>query len=148
MTKKAVKGSIIADHLVDNVVEDYELLYFDLPDEDVLAAKDDGEKNDWSTMFFYRAINVSGNGVRVVIIFPEKKLYPVSVRLQFKCTNKTIEYEACIIELEVYLEPGVGKLDVYRDSLLIIYQVKERWKTKDKKLRSYQDYLLKLSNEF
>ena len=46
MTKKAVKGSIIADHLVDNVVEDYELLYFDLPDEDVLAAKDDGEKND------------------------------------------------------------------------------------------------------
>jgi hypothetical protein len=26
--------------------------------------------------------------------------------------------------------------------------VKERWKTKDKKLRLYQDYLLKLSNEF
>jgi len=46
MTKKAVKGSMIADHLADNVVEDYEQLNFDLPNEDVLAVENDGGEND------------------------------------------------------------------------------------------------------
>jgi len=34
------------------------------------------------------------------------------------------------------------------DSLLIICQVKGKWQTKDKKLKPYQKYLLKLANEF
>lgn len=46
MTKKAVKGSMFADHLADNVVEDYEQLNFDLPNEDVLAVENDGGEND------------------------------------------------------------------------------------------------------
>jgi len=45
LTRKAVKGNTIADHLTNNTVEDYEPLNFDLP-EDVLAVKDDGEMND------------------------------------------------------------------------------------------------------
>jgi hypothetical protein len=36
MTRKAVKGSAIVDHLADNTMEDYEPLNFDFPDEDVL----------------------------------------------------------------------------------------------------------------
>jgi hypothetical protein len=36
MTRKVVKGSTIANHLADNVVENYEPLNFDLLDEDVL----------------------------------------------------------------------------------------------------------------
>jgi len=36
MTRKVVKGSVIADHLADNAIEDYEPLNFDFPDEDVL----------------------------------------------------------------------------------------------------------------
>jgi len=42
MTRKAVKGGTIADHLADNVVEDYEPLDFDFPDENVLSIA--GEK--------------------------------------------------------------------------------------------------------
>lgn len=45
MTKKAVKGCIIANHLANNVVEDYAPLYFDLSNEDILVTKDDGKKN-------------------------------------------------------------------------------------------------------
>jgi len=36
MTRKAVKGSVIHDHLADHAMEDYEPLNFDFPDEDVL----------------------------------------------------------------------------------------------------------------
>jgi ribonuclease HI len=67
--------------------------------------------------------------------------------LQFECINNTAEYEAYIIGLEVALELKVRKFEVYRDSLLIICQVKGEWKTKDEKLKPYQNYLLRLANE-
>jgi ribonuclease HI len=70
------------------------------------------------------------------------------VRLQFECTKNTTRYEACIISLEGVLELKVKKLEVFMDSLLIICQVKGKWQTKDKKLKPYQKYLLKLANEF
>ncbi|XP_073264252.1 uncharacterized protein [Populus alba] len=92
MTRKVVKGSVIADHLADHAMEDYESLNFDFPDEDVLAIEE--EKSDWWVMYFDGAVNVCGNGAGAVIISPNKKQYPVSIKLQFGCTNNTAEYEA------------------------------------------------------
>ena len=46
MIRKAIKGSTIVDHMVNRDVKDYEPLNFDLPDEDVLPVKDDGEMNN------------------------------------------------------------------------------------------------------
>jgi ribonuclease HI len=46
------------------------------------------------------------------------------VRLQFAYTNNTTKYKACIINLEVVLKLDIEKLDIYGDSMLIIYQVK------------------------
>jgi ribonuclease HI len=50
--------------------------------------------------------------------------------------------------LEAALELKAKKLEVFRDSLLIICQVKGEWQTKDEKLNLYQNYLLRLANEF
>jgi hypothetical protein len=58
-------------------LEDYMPLNFDLLDEDVLVVDGDGEMNDWWIMYFDRAMNVSRNGARVVIISLEKKQYPI-----------------------------------------------------------------------
>ena len=44
MTRKAVKGSVIADHLADHAMKDYESLNFNFPDEDVFAIEE--EKSD------------------------------------------------------------------------------------------------------
>jgi hypothetical protein len=123
MTRKVVKGSAIADHFADHAVEDYESLNFDLPNKDVLTIKDNNEMNDWWTLYFDGAMNVSRNEGRAVIISPKKKQYLVLVRLQFECTNNTTEYEACILSLEVSLELKVKKLEVYWDSMLIICQI-------------------------
>ena len=124
MARKTVKGSTIAYHLTYNVIEDYEPLNFDLPDEGVLAIEDDSEINYWWTMYFNVAVNISRNGAEAIIISLEKKQYPVSMKLQFENTNNMVEYEVCIINLEAVLKLKVGKFDVYRDSLLIICQVK------------------------
>ncbi|XP_073260499.1 uncharacterized protein [Populus alba] len=122
--RKAVKGSVIADHLVDHAMENYEPLNFDLPDEDVIVIKDGGRESNTWTLYFDGAVNVSGNRARVVVIFLENKQYPISARLLFECTNNTVEYEACIIGLEVTSELKAKKLEVFGDSLLIICQVK------------------------
>jgi ribonuclease HI len=80
--------------------------------------------NEWWTMYFDGVANISGNGAGALIISLQKKQYLVSVKLSFKCTKNTVEYEACIIGLEDALELKVEKLDVYGDSMLIIRQVK------------------------
>jgi hypothetical protein len=77
MTWKDVKGSVIADQLAYNALEDYMPLNFDLLDEDVLVVDGDGEMNDWWIMYFDRAMNVSRNGAGAVIISLEKKQYPI-----------------------------------------------------------------------
>jgi len=120
-----VKGSVIVDHLADHVMKDYEPLNFDFPDEDVLSVEE--EKLDWWIMYFDGAVNVSGNGAGAMIISPDKKHYPILVKLQFGCTNNTAEYEACIMGLEAALELNIRKIDVYEDSMLIICQVKGEW---------------------
>jgi len=74
-------------------------------------------------MYFDGAINIHGNGVGAVIISPNKKQYPVSIKLHFKFTNNTTEYETCILGLETALELKIKKLDVYGDSMLIIFHV-------------------------
>jgi ribonuclease HI len=148
MTRKAVKGSIIVDHLTDHAMENYEPLNFDLLNEDVIVIENGGGESDQWTLYFDGAINVSGNGAGAVVISPENKQYPISTRLLFECTNNTAEYEACIIGLEAALEIKAKKLEVLRDSLLIICQVKGEWQTKDEKLKLYQNYLLKLASEF
>jgi len=103
-------------------MEDYEPLNFDFPDEDVLSVEEG--KSDWWTMYFDGAVNVCGNGASAVIISPDKKQYLVSVKLQFGGTNNTIEYKTCILGLKVALELNIRVVDVYRDSMLIICQVK------------------------
>jgi len=73
MTRKAIKGSVIVDHLANNYVKDYEPLNFYLPDEEVLAVKNDGRMDDWWTMYFDGVVNVLGNGDRAVKISLENK---------------------------------------------------------------------------
>jgi hypothetical protein len=73
------------------------------------ALVEEGKSDCW-VMYFDGVVNVCGNGVSVVIISPDKKQYPISVKLQFRCTNNTTEYEACILVLEVVLELNIRKI--------------------------------------
>ena len=36
MTQKAIKGSVLADHLAYQAAEDYQSMKFDFPDEDIM----------------------------------------------------------------------------------------------------------------
>nr|KYP42715.1 hypothetical protein KK1_035862 [Cajanus cajan] len=74
-------------------------------------------------MFFDKASNIMGHGIRAVLISSQGKHIPVTARLDFECTNNMAEYEACILGLQAALDNEVTKLEVYDDSALVIYQL-------------------------
>jgi hypothetical protein len=55
-------------------------LNFDFLDEDVLIAKKRKELN-WWIIYFDGAVNIHGNGAKVVITSPNRKQYPVLIKL-------------------------------------------------------------------
>ncbi|XP_057999350.1 uncharacterized protein LOC131178408 [Hevea brasiliensis] len=135
MTRKAVKGSVIADLLAQNPIEEYEALDFEFPYEYINTVEGElGEQSDVWQMYFDGAINVSGSGIELVLVSPYGKHFPIAVKLKFECTNNVAEYKACVSGLQVAIKMKIKKLEVYGDSALIIYQVKGEWQTQDLKL--------------
>jgi len=94
VTQKAIKGSVLADYLAHQPIEDYQSMQLEFPDEEILVLEDDNNKNTW-TLFFDGASNALGHGIGAVLISPAKQCIPMTTRLCFDCTNNTAEYEAC-----------------------------------------------------
>lgn len=69
---------------------------------------------------------------------------PFTARLCFDYKNNTIEYEACIMSIEVSIDLRVKILEVYGDSALVIYQVKREWEICHPKLIPYRAYVIEL----
>jgi ribonuclease HI len=157
-TQKAIKGSVLADHLAHQPVEDYQPVKFDFPDEEImyLKMKDCDEpllregpdpESRWG-LVFDGAVNVYGSGIGAVIITPKGTHIPFSARLQFDCTNNIAEYEACIMGIEEAIDLRIKILDIYGDSALVINQIKGDWETRHPGLIPYKDYARRLLTFF
>ena len=85
---------------------------------------------------------------RVLLITPEGSHIPLAVKLNFEATNNIVEYEACIVEMEALWELGVKKVEIFRDSTLVIAQAQRLWKVKEEHLKPYQQYLEDLTKTF
>ncbi|KAI4299949.1 hypothetical protein L6164_033369 [Bauhinia variegata] len=126
MTKKSIKGIAIADHLVDKQIEDCQPMKFEFLNEDNLVVDKEEEKaesNRW-------------------------KMYFERINLEFERTNNVAEYEVCVQGLKAALDLKVKSLDVFKDSTIIIYQIKGEWQTRDPKLVPYQKFLTEFIEEF
>ncbi|XP_050919821.1 uncharacterized protein LOC127137397 [Lathyrus oleraceus] len=58
------------------------------------------------------------------------------------------EYEACILGLEEAIELKIKVLKVFRDSALLIHQIRGDWERRHANLIPYRDYVLKLLPKF
>ncbi|KAK5785237.1 hypothetical protein PVK06_039803 [Gossypium arboreum] len=97
---------------------------------------------------FDGASNVVGSGIGTVLVSPNGDHYPFTCKLDFDCTNNMAEYEACIMGLQATIKQGIKTLEAYRDSTLVIYQLRGEWETRDPKLINYRKIVLGLLEEF
>ena len=104
VTQKSIRGSIVVDHLASLPIFDGRVIDDDFPDEDVATVT---SLSSWR-MYFDGAANHSGYGISVLLISPHGDRIPRSVRLAFSdqhpVMNNIVEYEACILGLEMALK--------------------------------------------
>ncbi|XP_012472509.2 uncharacterized protein LOC105789689 [Gossypium raimondii] len=128
VNQKAIKGSTIEEFLASRALEDYEPLNFDFSNEDLMCV---------AKLNFDGASNAVGNKIGAVLVSSNRDHYPFTSKLDFDCTHNMAEYEACIMGIRAAIERKIKILEVYRDSTLVIYQLKGEWETRDSKLIRY-----------
>ena len=120
-TQKAIKGSVLADHLTHQAVDDYQSMNFEFPNENIMLVTDceepglgEGpEKGSRWTMVFDGASNALGNDIGAVIISPEGCHTPFTAILCFNCSNNMAEYDACIMGLKVAIDLRIKFLSIF-----------------------------------
>ncbi|XP_040951058.1 uncharacterized protein [Gossypium hirsutum] len=122
VSQKAIKGSTIVEFLASRALEDYESLSFDFPNEESMYVAVI-EEYPWR-LNFDGASNAIGNEIGAVLVSPNGDHYPFTCKLDFDCTNNMVEYEACIMGIRVAKERKIRTLEVYGDSVLVIYQLR------------------------
>ena len=88
---------------------------------------------------------MEGAGAGYVLIDPEKNKYFLSYRLEFECTNNTVEYEALFQGLTNVMELKVKNIKVYGDSEIVVKQIRNKIHYISPHLKDYQNevwYLL------
>ena len=114
---RAVNSQAIANLLAQFPGEEE----FPLDDEvlgEVIVAEED--KEQW-VMKFDRYSTTQFGGVGVVLYHEEDKAIALSFKMEFPCSNNTIEYEAYLTRLVTTLEIRVKHLRVLGDSNLVVY---------------------------
>ena len=77
-------------------------------------------REQW-VMKFDGSFTAQSRGVEVVLYLEEDEAVALSFKLEFPCSNNTVEYETYLIELATALEMGVKHLRVMDDSNLEVY---------------------------
>ena len=115
VTQKAIKGSVIANHLTHQLLEEYQSMKFDFPDEDVMKLDDyDGvdPKERW-TLTFDDESNFVGHGIRAILTSPHNTHIPFTARLCFYCTNNVAEYKACVMGLDEPIDLKIKTMELF-----------------------------------
>jgi hypothetical protein len=127
---RAVKGQVVADFIVDHVMEVEEVGCVD-------AA------GPW-VMFFDGSVCSQGQGIGCFIKSPNGMEHELSIRLEFECTNNQAEYKALLSGLEVLLDLGVREVEIFSDSKLVVQQIRGESQCLDGVLNEYQEKCLEL----
>ncbi|XP_042509259.1 uncharacterized protein LOC122084904 [Macadamia integrifolia] len=147
VNQKSIKGRAIVDHGSTHPTEDGKSLDDAFPYEEFMTVEEENSVNAWQ-LYFDRAANQRGYGAGVLLITPDEFCLPSSFRLDFSCINNITEYEAYAIGLKIALTIGVKKIQVFSDSSIVICRTQGKWKTRDEKVKRYQEYLEKISKHF
>jgi ribonuclease HI len=83
-----------------------------------------------------------------VVVSPSGVYIDLSIRLEFACSNKQVEYESLLHGLEFLRDLGARDVDVFGDSNFIVQQIRGDSQCLDGVLNSYWDKCLDIIKLF
>ena len=139
-----MKSQAIVD-LLAQFPEEEEFLLNDEVLGEVAMEEEVGEQ--W-IMKFDRSSTTQSRGVGVVLYHEEDKAMALSFKLEFPCSNNTVEYEAYLTRLATTLEMGVKHLRVLGDLNLVFCQAKGSFSLKEPSLAPYRIMAQRMEEKF
>lgn len=141
--RKAIKGQVIADQIVDAPLEDSQPLHIEFLDESIMHLT----QRSWK-MFFDGSFTQHGSSARIIFITPQKYSIPKDYKILFPCTNSIAKYEALVNGIKLAIEWKILELHIYGDSQLITNQINDIYQTRDEKLVPYKRMVDDLNKYF
>ena len=92
--------------------------------------------NIW-TLYFDGSKKKEGAGVGCILIDPHGNKTMIACRLEFECTINVAEYEALRKELRKALDLQVNCIEVFRDSQIVTYQVRNSINCTSNHMKNY-----------
>ena len=131
MPRTSIKGQV----LVDLVVEFAESPIGEDREEQGMNGKSVGliflqGRLSWK-MYVNGMANQKESGVGLVVTSPKGIIIDKSLRLGFSATNNEAEYEALLEGMALVQRMGVGSMEIFSNSRLVIGQVKGELEAKD-----------------
>ena len=90
------------------------------------------------TLYFDGAKSKKGVGASFLLIDPQGNTTCIACRLEFNCTNNTVEYEALIQGLKKAIDLDIKVLIAYGDSEIIVKEVCNSIHCLSEHLQNYQ----------
>jgi ribonuclease HI len=87
--------------------------------------------------FFDGSVCTKGQGVGCVVRSPSGNVHELSGWMEFECTINQIEYEALLMGLEFLIGMEVRYVEAYRDSKLVVDQLRGNSQRMDGMLKAY-----------
>ena len=103
--------------------------------------------NQWVIKFDGSYIASLG-GARVVLYHRDKETIALKFKLEFPCSNNTIEYKTYLMGLATTLEIGIQHLRLVGDFNLAVCQAKESFSLKEPALALYRALAQRMEGKF
>ncbi|XP_050898023.1 uncharacterized protein LOC127104927 [Lathyrus oleraceus] len=111
-SRKAMKGQVVADFIVDHSIVETPLNYLE---------------PELLKLYFNGSNHKNGTGIGILIISPNKIPTKFKYRIEGTCSNNEAEYEALIAGLEILLDLGEKRVKVRGNSEVVVKQVKKEY---------------------
>jgi ribonuclease HI len=99
-------------------------------------------------MYFDGSLKLEGAGAGVLLISPQGEQLKYVLQIFWKVPNNEAEHEALLHGLRLAISPGIKKLLVYGDSVVVINQVNKSWDRNKENMDAYCLEVRKVENKF
>ncbi|XP_074363199.1 uncharacterized protein LOC141703637 [Apium graveolens] len=136
--RTAIKGQALADFMLEfpphQELEPRALVVLPSTEEVGLERQNSAP---WWSLYVDGASNGDGAGAGIELISPEAHKIRRATHLAFHATNNDAEYEALINGLKLALEMKVENLNVFSDSMIVVYQINGGYQAKGPRTELY-----------